>query len=176
MDFERIRKTCEAVARRKGFPQDAEDFAGFVLLDIVEHKRDAVFIEHRFVDFLRKHYGRTGTPGGDAKQRARLGSGATSSEDVASDAPSGPHTSQIGRRIALILGTERQRHIAGEVLDAERSVVDVAGEIGVSPSRVSQVLGPVKQRIQEVIILEEYLPDFLEDTERQTLAIKWIEL
>lgn len=175
LDFEKIRRQCEAHARRKGFPQDAEDFAGYVLLDLVEHGRDSVFIERRFIDFLRKHYGRSGTPGGDAKQRARLGSQSVDPETIASDSSGGPSTSEIGVRIALVLGTEKQRDIATDVLANEKKMDAVGADDGISESRVSQIVGCVKKRLEEVVILQERLPEYLDDDERQNLAIRWIE-
>lgn len=177
MDYERIRKQCEAFARRKGFPQDAEDFASEVLIYLIQHPDcPGLFINRWFVGFLRKHYGDTRLPGGLAKSRARLDAGAVSSEDVASHTPSGPTPRQIGRRLAGISGTEKQVYAALEVLGQERSGRDVADELGVTESRVSQMVGDIKKRLSEAIILEECLPEYLEDEERQTLEVRWIEL
>lgn len=177
MDYERIKKQCEAFAKRKGFPQDAEDFASETIIYLLEHPDcPELFIKHRFVDFLRKHYGRSGTPCGDAKQRARLGPGTNDLETVASDPPSGPSACKIEERVWRVSATEKQRYIAAECLVKERLGKDVAEEFGVTGCRISQVVSEMKRQLEDAIILDEYLPEYLDDEERQTLAIRWIEL
>lgn len=72
IDWEKSRKSCESYAIKKGFAFIAEDFASYAILEAIEKKHDQIFIERRFVDFLRKTYGRSGTAGGDAKQQGTL--------------------------------------------------------------------------------------------------------
>ena len=72
IDWDKSRKICESYAKKSGFSSIAEDFASYAILEAIEKKHDEIFVERRFVDFLRKTYGRSGTPGGDAKQEGVL--------------------------------------------------------------------------------------------------------
>jgi DNA-directed RNA polymerase specialized sigma24 family protein len=152
VDYEKIRRQCEAFARRKGFSQDAEDFASYVMLDAIEHNSDSVFIGRRFVDYLRKHYGRTGTPGGDARQRASLRPVELVEERHGSESPVGFNLDESGVYLSGLSQQDRLIYVLTQKHEVPH--ITIADSLGVSESRVSQVLARIQQRVSERVKTE----------------------
>jgi len=46
------------IAQKNGFPQLAEDFSQEVILQMIENPEKKSILDHRFIDFLRKLYGK----------------------------------------------------------------------------------------------------------------------
>lgn len=54
--------------------------------------------------------------------------------------------------------------------------VDVAKSLGVTESRVSQLLRPIKKAIEDAAILSEVMDDYRDDPEFSKLEVEWITI
>lgn len=143
-NYEQIKRQCEAHARRKGFPQDAEDFASFTILDAIERNDFDIYVERRFVDYLRKHYGRSGSSSGDAKQRERLQSKEFVEGLFGADSPGGRISDEIGDEFTNS-SLNRKAYIL--LKGAGFSVAEIASIYKKSPAAVSNTVRKAKPKV-----------------------------
>lgn len=63
-DLDDLRRRCFAVAKKNGFPEEADDFLGNLILWNIEGKRQGASLDQCFIDHLRKTHGDSRSFGG----------------------------------------------------------------------------------------------------------------
>lgn len=173
------------LAKRKGFSQCADDFAQEVA--IKAFTSGFINLEWCFVDYLRKEYGRTGTPGGNARSIAMRTSksldapqhgddGLSLHECIGGNEPEPGCFGADWRSFVGIRGGRRKDLIYELVFDCGFTAVEAGAMLGISESRVSQLMRPIKAEIQRAAIRAEVLAEYHDDPEYSKLAIQWITL
>lgn len=189
-DVERFQKRARVIARERGHPELAEDFAQQIFIAFARGWRST--LDQLFVDFLRDEFGSSRTPSGRARAASRAST-------FSLDETSGP-----GENAPLfhdlIASPERHKDAASELhdrlaelrcgdlfdgLEAEfyelhfldqLSQIEIANRFGLTESRVCQVLGPMRRRIREHAELEEIRDRIENDDSFGTLEVQWITL
>lgn len=169
MDYERLFKRAKAFACRRGLECDSEDFAQEFCIQAFEHGK--VRIDWVFADYLRENYGRTGTPGGDARAigRARtvsldapINSSKEDSElllSVVGDTQNSPDRELELRDLLRTLNprTEREWFLVESTL-AGYTNKQIADELGVTESRVSQLFKNILSGANDMELALNFAP------------------
>lgn len=152
IDYGKIHRQAARYAARHGRPNDAEDFAQECCLYAFKNKSDKLFLQRRFSDYLRRNYGRKGTPGGDARWAFARASEVYDDEahgfDLSFELFAGGDPSRIGSCLSLLSRYERLIYVLHHKYEVP--LTQIADSQGVSESRISQVL----KRIQEAVYKE----------------------
>jgi DNA-directed RNA polymerase specialized sigma24 family protein len=139
-------------AKRRGHSHDAEDFAQECVLYAFEHSTDAVFIARRFSDYVRKHYGRAGTPNGDARLLGLKHHEAYCDETHGFEPPDRSDAQRVGVYLARL--SRYERLIYGLHHKYEVTLAQIGDCRGVSESRISQELSRIQKIIDQAVARE----------------------
>lgn len=180
----KYQKRCIQHAKRQGYTQLADDFAQESAIKKFVSDRKAT-IAQLFVDFLRKEYGDTRSPGGRARSSARRfgpsldqpssDDGATLLHELVASPGGDPEPFGSSWRDAVTFRW-RDAVIAELILDGDVSNESVASYFGVSSSRISQVMKRVKKEIESSVMFQEVLPEYKSDEDTSVLFVDWIQL
>ncbi len=188
-EIEQFRKRARYVARKRGHPQLAEDFAQEIFVAFARGRRAT--LDQLFIDFLRKYQGDSGTDRGRARQDARA-------RAVSLDEPAGPESGGMLRH-ELVGGAggdpeSRLDHLGASHLfgGVEAQVYQLhfveqlpLGEcalaLGVSASRVSQLVGRMRETIRDdrrfKVLWERYLEESgFGVSDLQSLEVAWVKM
>jgi len=149
-------KRATYVAKRRGYSELADDFAQEVALNRLSGRGRHQTIDQAFIDYLRSQYGRTGARGSGS------GSGRVPKHinhvniDKIRDLAEPTRDLAPPREFAhLFRGREAELYRAYFV--EERANKSIGEELGITESRVSQLLSPIKERIRKhAILLDGY--------------------
>jgi DNA-directed RNA polymerase specialized sigma24 family protein len=147
VDFRKIYNIAKSYAKKRGLERDAEDFAQDCCLYAHETGTAMIYVERRFVEYLRRNYGDTRTAGGRLRSAAEL----NGCEFV-----EGAHGGQSSDGLARL----ESRRLLGPLSRWERTIYVMHhkygithGEIGdiqgVSASRISQIMSSIQERIEQ---------------------------
>ncbi len=157
-----FQKRAKYVAIRRGYPELADDFAGQIFVYFFEKTDRGATVDQLFIDFLRKTYGRPGTPGGDTRVNAEHNAIRLDQEDETGSLPHeyigcaerDPEPQfRDGDFAHCFRGREAEiyeRYFVNN--EAEQAIAE---SFGVSPSRVSQMIGRMRERIRGEAIFQE---------------------
>ena len=144
-DLEIVFEKAKKYAIMQGYREDCEDFAQDVVLYAFEKKSADLYLSRRLCDYLRKTYGRTGTPRNtsrffaieDFSEKIPAPDSAESFDRFGSD--------EIGDALARLTKYERLIYVITKKFSMEQD--KIADCVGVSPSRIGQEI----KRIQKII-------------------------
>lgn len=149
IDYGKIHRQAARYAKRHGHPNDAEDFAQECCLYAFERQSDAFFVARRFSEYLRRNYGRAGTPGGDARRAGARASDVYDDEAHGSEPPVGCDTSRIGSYLSKLSRYERLIYVLRHKYDVP--LTQIADSQGVSKNRISQVLKGIQASVYKEV-------------------------
>lgn len=160
-EYEAITRAARSLARKEGYGHLADDFAQEACLARARGRNCGLLLI--FIDFLRSEYGRTGirgTPGGLAKSAARHGAEEFDPDRHADGCHERPDAGLL--RAERDSEHERLLRRARELLSAreywilEEAIIRsvpyqlIADELGVTESRVCQIITHAKAKLQEI--------------------------
>jgi RNA polymerase sigma factor (sigma-70 family) len=182
--FESISRAAKATARKGGYGHLADDFAQEACIALARGRKAS--IDQLFVDFLRTEYGRTGvysTPGGRAKAAARHGSVEFNTElhqrstldtpDAGLDGACGDQEFERLFRIARVVLDEFELAVFEAAYGQLKPQAEIGEQIGVSASRVSQILAASRAEIRDEVDSADMLA-LLQDDAPLELEVLWI--
>ena len=151
IDFEMLTRKASSYAKRHGHPQDAEDFAQECCIYAFESGSDEIYIARRFSDYLRRNYGRKGTPGADARRQAIF----VDYDDEAHGAEpqDGRDLDGFGDYLARLSRYERLIYVLRHKYEAP--LTQIADCRGVSESRISQELSRIQKAVDQAVARKE---------------------
>lgn len=183
-DIKKYQEKCRVHARRQGYSELADDFAQEAIIQKAIANRKTT-IRNLFIDFLRKEYGDTRTPGGRARSSAMRygpsldqkapGDDATLLHELVASPGRDPETFGSAWRDAVAF-RGRDAVIAELLLDQDASNESVASYFGVSPSRISQLMRRIKKEIESSVMFREVLPEYKSDQDASVLFVDWINI
>lgn len=153
IDYEKINRQAAGYAKRHGLPNDADDFAQECCIYAFEKRTDQIFLARRFSDYIRRNYGRSGTPGGDARLFGTRTSVVYDEESHGSEPSDGCDTSRIGGYLRRLSRYERLIYVLRHKYEVP--LTQIADSQGVSESRISQVLKGIQKAIYKEVTREE---------------------
>ena len=146
-DYERIRRQAIGCAKRSGHQSIAEDFAQECCLYALERQIPEVYVDRRLTDYLRKHNGRTGTPGGDARSFAIHTTKEYDDKAHGFQPRDGCDHLDIPR---MLNGIERHgRLIYALYHKHEMAEAAIADCCGVTESRISQIISGIQKTLDQ---------------------------
>ena len=168
----KFQKRARYVARKYRYLQLADDFAQEVILKFLENPDRSSTVDQLFIDYLRGTFGDHRNDLGLAKSKAYFNS---CSLNDARNIQSGPSPRPESERSAFLFGGLQgylyQAYFVNELTE------EVIGEtLGVTGSRVSQLIASMKKMIQDQAILEEGLSRLEGDPKFLTVKIDWITI
>lgn len=168
----KYQKRAVYVAKKYGYPQLADDFAQEIIIEFLQNPDRGATVDQLFVDYLRKQYGRTGTPGGDAKSYAIHTMGdLDSARHVAHD----PGEQLKTRRTDyFIRGKDYEFYSLYFINEFTKKEIGKIKRI--TESGVSQRLKPIKKKMQASAILEEGYERLEWDESFLKFNIDWLSL
>lgn len=182
----KFQKRGKYVAAKRGYPELADDFAQELLLTFVENPDRHSTVEQLFIDYLRGTYGDTRSHLGTERSRTEhtmlsLDTQANQSEreislyDVLA-APQPDSESERTRRECSILFGGREAEIYDAYFVDEEVEKSIGERFGITESRVSQILKPMKKEIQEYYLIREVLERMEWDPDYGKFQVDWIRL
>lgn len=194
-EIKKFQKRARHVATKSGYRELADDFAQEIFVEFLQNPDRGATVDQLFIDYLRRTHGRPGTPGGDARIYAR---NHTVSIDEWVDGESKeiqlPASSTIGDidecsrydfecsrydfdigRLALLFGG-REAEIFTLYFVEHWTEKTIGKLIGVSESRVSQILKGMKKEIQNYYITQEIRERLEWDESFGVFQVNWIRL
>lgn len=192
VDLEKIYERAKAYAARKGFTEHSEDFAQEASIRAFE-LGFAPNLEWLFAGFLRKEHGDSRTGCGRTKQRGtrfavRLDAPVSDESDSLAHDLIGvdPRDQESGECFDRFVGVRggvpdfsaylkgREKEVYELVIQDELLQDEAAILLGVTHSRVSQILRLANQNIARFAMLEDMRERVrMGDTE---LSVRWVEL
>jgi DNA-directed RNA polymerase specialized sigma24 family protein len=186
-DIAKITRQAKTLARREGHGHLADDFAQEALLARATGRETC--LRYLFVDVLRAEYGRTGaggTAGGRAKAAARLGPAEFDdgvlcrddrhARDASVDALIRAADAQRLARAARAALNENQLSAYQLVYEQRLSQDEAAGAMGVTPSRVSQLITAALRVLGVELGLEDLADEVRCGLASLELEVEWIVL
>lgn len=165
-------KRAKYVAIKRGYPKLADDFASQVFVYFLEKPDRGATVDQLFIDFLRKTHGRAGTPGNDARIQAER---SMAPLDAARDIAGSSGTERSDGDFAFCF-RGREAEIYQSYFVDERSEVSIAEDYGVSGSRISQMLKPMKEAIKRQAVLMDGYERMEWDETFLSFQIEWASL
>lgn len=159
IDYGKIRRQAARYAKLHGHPNDAEDFAQECCIYAFERQTDEVFIQRRFSDYLRRNFGRAGSPGGDSRRAVARPSEVFNDEAHGFDSSNefDPSERCDSHRIGFFLSKlekyERLIYVLRHKYDVP--ITQIADSQGVSPGRISQVLKGIQTTVHKEVARSE---------------------
>jgi RNA polymerase sigma factor (sigma-70 family) len=188
-EIQKYQKRARYVATKSGYPELAEDFSQELFIEFLQNPDRGATVDQLFIDYLRRIHGRPGTPGGDARILARANTISIDSfsddgkrEEIqlpAYDDPrsidDGPGSNpDVGKFAKLFRGREAQIYQAYFVDEITEESIGKC--FGISESRVSQILKPMKKKIKDAAILQEGYQRMEWDESFLSFKVNWLEI
>lgn len=168
----KYQKRARYVARKRGYPQLADDFAQQIFVYFGEKPDRGATLDQLFIDYLRGTYGRPGKPGGDARITAEL---TMVPIDDARDVAIDSEPEFISGQCAFLFGGREAEIYQHYFVDQEQEQ-EIARLLGVTPSRICQIIGSMKKQIQNHFLLEEARVRFESEPSFTQMRVDWITL
>lgn len=187
-EIKKLQTRARYVASKRGYSQLADDFAQEIFVEFLQNPDRGATIDQLFIDYLRRTHGRPGTPGGDARVLANhtisIDAHAQDDEYKEIQLPSHPPygdtdddsrlNRDVGRLDFLFRGREAEIYRLYFVEElSEKSIGDL---YGITESRVSQILKPMKKEIQDYYATQELRERSEWDESFGIFQIDWIRL
>lgn len=184
----KFRKRALYVARKYGYPELADDFAGQIFVYFLEKPDRGATVDQLFIDFLRSTHGRPGTPGGDARITGAARTVSLDQNASGIEGADGPLLHELigcvehdpepeladGRFAHCLRGREAEIY---ELYFVEEWSEATIGELlRLSESRVSQLLKPMKRKIQNFAGLQALRERLQWDEAFGQYSVDWITL
>lgn len=187
-DLEELYERAIKNARARGLGEEAEDFASWLTIQWLEGKSQHQTLNQSLIDYRRGVHGNVRTSSGRARQSAER---RYVTITPAEDDEAGQAALRVAERAAYDVSRESESHrivdhdfasyLSGRtqlayilVQQEERPMTEVADLLGISLSRVSQILTGANKEIAKYLMLEDMRERVLNgDTE---LRIEWITL
>lgn len=188
-DIRKYQKKARYVAAKSGYPELAEDFSQELFVEFLQNPERGATVDQLFIDYLRRINGRPGTPGGDARILARANTISIEaisddgkrkeiqlpSYDDSRDVDNDPGSnSAVGRFAYLFRGREAQiyqLYFVDEITEE-----DIGALLGVTNSRISQILKIIKKKIEDHTIFKEYSQRMEWDESFAIFKVDWIRI
>ncbi|NCY20676.1 hypothetical protein EBX31_01810 [bacterium] len=194
-DFARIKASCRVVAKRFGYPEEADDFFSQVCVWFCSGVGAKSSFDHLFIDYLRKNYGRTGAGGRNERSRhhrfngllapdgslARREDGETgiTPDLLVSPEPDDSGGASGGLRnawqFAFLFGGREAEVFERHVLGGE-DLIAIADDLGITGGRMSQVLGAMKKKMARLVDFKEAMERLEWDEGFGSYEVEWIRL
>lgn len=184
-EIKKIQERARKHARARGYSQHADDFAQEAIIKLLADRRAT--IDQLFIDFLRHEYGDTRSPGGRGRSRANhtrqsLDEPQNGKEDGLSlheliAGPGGDTNSERGNWKSRVNLRGRDALIFEMRFDLEMSELEIAEALGVTESRICQLLnGRIDRAAKDAVVLQEVASLYHDDEDYSKLEIKWIAI
>ena len=171
-EIRKYQKRARYVANKKGYSQLADDFAQEIFVEFLESPNRGATVDQLFIDYLRKQYGRTGIPGGDARSFAiRTAQDLSAARHIAAD----PGEQPENRRIDHLFGV-KQAYLYQAYFIEQRSEASIGQDMGITESRVCQLIKPIKKKIQDEYIRTTGMERMEWDESFLSFKIDWVVL
>lgn len=171
-------------ARSRGHAQDADDFAQEAWIALARGRKAS--LEQLLSDYLRQEYGCTGARSGSGKSSkgairratsldAPLGDeDARSLHDSLASPGADPGSLGLDWRHGANLGAREERilELVGEGWDQG----DIADIFGFTASRVCQIVGVARSKLERAGVMNEAYDLYRLDPEASVLVVEWITL
>lgn len=174
---------CKQHARRRRYPQEADDFAQEAAIAFVRGRKAT--IEQLFIDYLRARHGdaraRGYCPGPGAKNREislderKADTDGLSLLDTIAASGHDPRPEPYDWRSRANLSL-RDEVICQLYFDDEIVLAEIGEMLGITESMVSQRLKRVKKEIESVVLLSEKMAEYKDDSQVSKLEVNWITL
>lgn len=177
-DAKKLIRMAKATAKKRGFPQDADDFAQEFV--IVKFKDSSQSLQQAFTEYLRRNYGDTRNASGRARSSTWLGKRldeklSSETEDTLLDLQRSPEPDTEPPRIFIPFHiTENQLDIFLRVASSDKFANEITEEVGLTESRVSQIRTHVIKAIKDEIEIQELYERYGWDKEFSKLRLYWI--
>jgi RNA polymerase sigma factor (sigma-70 family) len=182
----KFQKRAKYVAAKRGYPELADDFAQELLLSFVEKPDRGATFDQLFIDYLRGTYGDTRSACGAVRSRAMHQSISIDDAGYESEEQMGLHDRlgsiepdselEQSHRQCMHLFGGREAQLYQAYFVEEQSEKTIGNSMGITESRVSQCLKPMKKEIQDYFVLRECLERIEWDPEYTKLLVDWIRL
>lgn len=182
-----FQKRAKHVAVKRGYPELADDFSQEIFIAFARGWHST--LDQLFTDYLRKEYGNTRTPGGLEKRLAK--SRTVSLDEPCSETESGAHfheliadprsikeraESDIDFQDLSFLFTGRQVEIFSLYYLEEWSTATIGDWLGLTESRISQLLKLIKKEIQNYFAMKELRDRLQWDSSFGVYQVEWIRI
>jgi DNA-directed RNA polymerase specialized sigma24 family protein len=147
IDYKEIHRQASSYAKRHGKRNDADDFAQECVLYAFEKGVSDFYVARRFSDYLRRNYGRSGTPGGDARRHFESTRCVYDEESFGSEPLDRLDTSRIPEYLVGLSRYERLIYVLKEKYEVP--IAQIADSQGVSSSRISHVISGIQKTIYQ---------------------------
>lgn len=181
-DFRAIWGKAKGLACARGHSEFAEDFAQEACIAIAAGRKAT--LDQILTDFLRRYHGDLRTSSG--RQRAYASCYAKSIWEREGDdglalverigSPGGLPETRGGNWRARVRLTGRDATLCDLIYDQELSRTESAELLGVTESRVSQMMSRIEKVIQQAMVLDEMLALYHDGAIESCLAVDWIKL
>jgi predicted DNA-binding protein (UPF0251 family) len=166
-------KRARICAKRRGYPHLAEDFSQELILHWLEGNGKSQTIDHFFIDYLRKLYGRTGSDTSKTKYLAI--NDYTQIEDIKNQIAVPVVDEQGISDFEFLL--QREELEIYELYFRQGVAEKAIGKIfGVSESRICQIIGSIKKKIKNLVVIQEAYSRFEYEPNFTKLNIEWIRI
>lgn len=177
-------KQARAHAVRCGQEDQADDFAQDYAIALIRGWKQT--IDQAWASFVRGELGDLRTPGGLARSQARFKTtrldapvgdeeGSTLNHELVAAPLTEPDP--LRRPIEVVSGmTMLEERLYEDVFIDERPKREIAAGMGVTPARVSQLLGPIKNKIAAYSQLEELRDRMNTEENFGVFEMDWITL
>jgi hypothetical protein len=171
-DVIEAQKRARYVAKKRGYPELADDFAQELALHWLSGHGKHQTVDQFFIDYLRTLYGRSGVCSDRSKYSERRNYvDLTEARDIAA-----PSRDLEPKREYSHLFSGRESVIYELYFVEERSGEAIGEYLGVTESRVSQLLASIKEVIKRHVVLMDGYERIEWDNSFLSFSIKWMSL
>lgn len=149
-NLEDVRKRAIYSAHKFGFGELAEDIAQEVVLDFLEGRSESSTVDQVAIDVIRRRFGRPGTPNFESRKSLRLAQSIVTEDGEetigACDSELAGMRGDIERGLRCLSPVERLIFELSHIFGMKQK--EVADELGVTESRVSQRLTQIESKLR----------------------------
>lgn len=141
-------KRAQFVAHKFGFPELAEDFIQEMFLRFIEGEKKGAILDHIFIDYLRDTFGRPGSYKNDFTRSLIT---LEKEPETTLPIPCWWEDNPSGHGFEFLFLKKSDRKLYYERYYLEKTCLEIGLERGLSESRISQMLNPIKEKIREYL-------------------------
>lgn len=176
-EVRRLQERARHVATKRGHSELADDFAQEIFVQWLAGHGGHQTIDQAFIDYLRSLYGRTGPRGsgsGSGSGRFSEYRNYVNLDEVRNLAEPARDIQPTWDFTHLFRG--RQAFLYGAYFVEEMSENSIADILGLTESRVSQMIKPMKREIQDAALLTDVRERMEWDEDYGKVEVEWITL